>query len=94
MVVQLLVPAEVAGILFTANSITGQRDQAVINAAWGLGEAIVGGKVTPDTIVVDKATGRVVDYDVADKQVMTVRVNGATEEKPVPESLRQVPAAQ
>jgi pyruvate,water dikinase len=91
-VVQLLVPAEVAGILFTVNSITGVRDQALINASWGLGEAIVGGKVTPDTINVDKATGQVVDYEVADKQVMTVRVNGATEEQPVPESLRKVPA--
>jgi phosphohistidine swiveling domain-containing protein len=91
-VVQLLVPAEVAGILFTVNSISGQRDQAVINAAWGLGEAVVGGKVTPDTIIVDKETGQVLDYKVADKQVMTVRVNGATEEQAVPESLRQVPA--
>jgi pyruvate,water dikinase len=91
-VVQLLVPAEVAGILFTANSITGQRNQALINAAWGLGEAIVGGKVTPDTITVNKETGDVVSYEVADKQVMTVRVNGATEEKAVPETLRTVPA--
>jgi phosphohistidine swiveling domain-containing protein len=91
-VIQLLVPAEVAGILFTANSITGVRDQALINASWGLGEAIVGGKVTPDTIIVDKKTGQVVDYEVADKQVMTVRVNGATEEQAVPEMLRKVPA--
>jgi pyruvate,water dikinase len=90
-VVQLLVPAEVAGILFTANSITGRRDQALINAAWGLGEAVVGGKVTPDTITVDKETSAVVAYEVADKQLMTVRVNGATEEKAVPESLRLVP---
>jgi pyruvate,water dikinase len=86
------VPAEVAGILFTANSLTGQRDQALINAAWGLGEAIVGGKVTPDTIIVEKGTGRVLDYEVADKQMMTVRVNGATEEQAVPETLRMVPA--
>jgi phosphoenolpyruvate synthase/pyruvate phosphate dikinase len=57
-VVQLLVPAERSGVLFTANPVTGQRDQAVISAAWGLGEAIVGGLVTPDTIVVDKAAGR------------------------------------
>lgn len=91
-VVQLLIPAEVSGILFTANSITGQRHQAVINAAWGLGEAVVGGKVTPDTIIVDKGTKRVLDYDIADKQVMTVRVDGTTEEKPVPGSLRRVPA--
>jgi phosphoenolpyruvate synthase/pyruvate phosphate dikinase len=91
-VVQLLVPADVAGILFTANSLTGKREQAVINASWGLGEAIVGGEVTPDTIIVDKLTGRILEYEVADKQVMTVRVNGTTVEQAVPETLRLVPA--
>jgi phosphoenolpyruvate synthase/pyruvate phosphate dikinase len=91
-VVQILVQAEVAGILFTANSMTGARDQALINASWGLGEAVVGGKVTPDTIVVDKNSNQVVKYEIADKQVMTVRTNGATEEKAVPESLRKIPA--
>ena len=54
-VVQQLVPADAAGILFTANPLDGERDQIVINATWGLGEAIVGGQVTPDTVVVDKS---------------------------------------
>ena len=49
-VVQHLIPAEAAGILFTANPVTGDRGQAVISAAWGLGEAIVGGLVTPDSL--------------------------------------------
>ncbi len=53
-VVQQLVAADVAGILFTANPVTGARDEVVINAAWGLGEAIVGGHVTPDTLIVNK----------------------------------------
>ena len=91
MVVQLLVPAEAAGILFTANPVTGQRDQAMISAAWGLGEAVVGGLVTPDTLTVDKASGAVLARETADKQVMTVRVNGGTEEQPVPEELRRAP---
>lgn len=43
-VVQELVPADASGILFTANPLTGERDQMTINAAWGLGEAIVGGR--------------------------------------------------
>jgi len=90
-VVQLLVPAEASGILFTANPMNGQRDQAVINATWGLGEAIVGGLVTPDTLTVDKTTGRVLARETADKQVMTVRVEGGTREQPVPESLRRAP---
>ena len=91
MVVQLLIPAEAAGILFTANPVTGQRDQAMINAAWGLGEAIVGGQVTPDALIVDKSTGRVLTRQTADKQVMTVRMESRTEEQPVPEALRRRP---
>ena len=51
-VVQRLVPADVAGILFTANPLNGRRDQMLVNAAWGLGEAVVGGAVTPDTYAV------------------------------------------
>jgi len=90
-VVQLLVPAEAAGILFTANPTNGRRDQVVINAAWGLGEAVVGGPVTPDTIVVDKGTGRVVERQTQEKKTMTVRVNGGTETQPVPEPFRRAP---
>ncbi|MCP4531424.1 MAG: phosphoenolpyruvate synthase, partial [Delftia sp.] len=90
-VVQLLVPAEAAGILFTANPVTGARDQIMISAAWGLGEAIVGGLVTPDNITVDKATGEVSARETADKQMMTVRVDGGTEEQPVPAELRDAP---
>jgi phosphohistidine swiveling domain-containing protein len=100
-IVQQLVPAESAGVLFTANPVTGQRDQAMISASWGLGEAIVGGLVTPDTLIVDKATGRVLTRETADKQVMTILLGSAfpgsalprsgTEEQPVPETLRRAP---
>ncbi len=90
-VVQLLVPAEAAGILFTANPLNGQRDQMLINAAWGLGEAVVGGAVNPDTMVVDKASSQVLERQTADKQVMTVRLDGATQEQPVPPELRSAP---
>jgi len=96
-VVQLLVPAEAAGIMFTANPITGARHQATISAAWGLGEATVGGLVTPDTLTVDKATGAVLSRRTATKEVMTVPVTAedgeemGTEEQPVPEELRNVP---
>ncbi|MEJ2210215.1 MAG: PEP/pyruvate-binding domain-containing protein [Anaerolineae bacterium] len=90
-VVQVLVPAEAAGILFTANPVTGRRDQAMISAAWGLGEAVVGGLVTPDSILVDRAAGVVLEHQVADKQVMTVRFNGGTQERPVPPELRHAP---
>ncbi|MFQ5596246.1 MAG: PEP/pyruvate-binding domain-containing protein, partial [Anaerolineae bacterium] len=78
-----------AGILFTANPTTGARDEVVINAAWGLGEAIVGGQVTPDTIIADKETGTVKQIDVGEKTVMTVPVAGGTAELPVADSLKK-----
>jgi phosphoenolpyruvate synthase/pyruvate phosphate dikinase len=89
-VVQLLVPAEAAGILFTANPMDGNRDQILINASWGLGEAVVGGGVTPDTLTLDKA-GQVISRDTAEKLVQTVRVNGGTQEQATPKNLRLVP---
>ena len=90
-VVQLLIPAEAAGILFTANPLTGKRSEAVINAAWGLGEAVVGGLVTPDTITVDKLKGQVLQRKTAAKQVMTVRTASGTQEQPVPDALKDKP---
>jgi pyruvate,water dikinase len=88
-VVQMLVCADAAGVMFTANPVNGRRDQVVINAAWGLGEAIVGGAVTPDTFIVDKTTERVIEREISDKHVMTVRVDHGTEERHVPEHLRR-----
>ena len=55
-VVQIMVPSEISGILFTANPATGERSEAIINASFGLGEAVVGGQVTPDTYVVDRVS--------------------------------------
>ncbi|MBN2148283.1 MAG: hypothetical protein JW726_12920 [Anaerolineales bacterium] len=89
-VVQLLIEAESAGILFTANPLSGRRDEMLINAAWGLGEAIVGGYVTPDTLTVDKHTSKLKQADIADKTMMTVRTAGGTTEQPVPEEQRNL----
>lgn len=88
-VVQEMVDAEAAGILFTANPINGRRDEMVINAAWGLGEAIVGGLVSPDTIVADKATGKVKSYEIAEKTVITVRTEKGTREDPLEDERRR-----
>lgn len=89
--VQQLIPAEATGILFTANPISGQRNQGLLTATWGLGEAIVGGLVTPDTLLIDKSTGRIVKRETADKQIMTVRVESGTQEQATPEQLRRAP---
>lgn len=90
-VVQQMVPADAAGILFTANPVDGNRDQILINASWGLGEAVVGGFVTPDTIAVEKSSGKLLDYTVAEKKVETVPVDGGTVEIPVPAERRLTP---
>jgi phosphoenolpyruvate synthase/pyruvate phosphate dikinase len=87
-VVQELVPADAAGIMFTANPVTGARDQVMINAAWGLGETIVGGQVTPDTVVVEKGSGTITTQEIAKKDVMTVRTQSGTREEPVPADRR------
>ena len=88
-VVQELVFADAAGIMFTANPINGNRDEVVINAAWGLGEAIVSGAVTPDTLTVDKQKGRVIRRETAEKSVMTVRTESGVSEQPVPDPLKK-----
>jgi pyruvate,water dikinase len=90
-VVQQLVPADAAGVLFTANPLSGERGKVMINAAWGLGEALVGGYVTPDTLVVDKKTGAVHSQEISDKEVMTVRLDQGTGNAPVPAEKRNLP---
>lgn len=90
-VVQQLVFADAAGIMFTSNPINGKRHEIVINAAWGLGEAIVGGAVTPDAVTVSKPKGKVIHRQTTEKQVMTVRTDQGTQEQAVPVSLRKKP---
>ena len=55
-VAQLMVPSEVSGILFTANPATGERGEMIVNASFGLGEAVVSGQVTPDTYIIDRGS--------------------------------------
>ncbi len=87
--VQQLVAADVAAVVFSANPITGKRDEVMINASWGLGESIVGGTVTPDTFVVRKSDLAITSRLVADKQRMTVSTPGGTREVEVPRFLRK-----
>jgi phosphohistidine swiveling domain-containing protein len=87
-VVQQFVLADAAGVLFTVNPAGGGRDQVVLNASWGLGEAIVGGQVTPDIVVVDRAGGGIIDYQVGSKAVMTVPASTGTTDQDTPAALR------
>lgn len=92
--VQEMIPARTAGVLFSANPISGSSRETVIEASWGLGEAIVGGIVNPDRFVVDTASRRVVKQSIPKKRVMVVldRKRGAfTRQVSVPGAKQAVP---
>src|SRR5215217_4758002 len=80
-VVQRLVPAEVSGVLFTANPVTGARHELVINAASGLGEAVVGGLTTPDSFILDHATLKVSERQTGRQEVETILTERGTTER-------------
>lgn len=72
-VVQKMVDSEKSGVLFTANPVTNNRDEIMINASWGLGEAVVSGIVTPDEYLVDKQTLRITEKQIATKNVIVIK---------------------
>lgn len=71
-VVQKMINSGKSGVMFTANPVTNDPEQMMINASWGLGEAVVSGLVTPDEYLVDKNTLSIVDQNIAEKTVMIV----------------------
>ena len=80
-VVQRMVDARVAGVLFTANPLSGRRHEAVIDASPGLGEAVVSGAVNPDHFVVDSATGEIRERRLGDKRVFVRAASGGGTER-------------
>jgi pyruvate,water dikinase len=88
-VVQEMVDADKSGVMFTSHPSTG-APVVTIEAAWGLGEAVVSGAVTPDNYVINRATGDLKEKAIANKKVMHVRDSetGKTVEEPVPEAKR------
>ncbi|MEV8150368.1 PEP/pyruvate-binding domain-containing protein [Arthrobacter sp. NPDC080073] len=80
-VVQRMVDAETAGVLFTANPVTGRRREAVIDANPGLGEAVVSGAVNPDHFVVDSLTGRITERRIGDRKLVIRSIPGGGTER-------------
>ena len=76
-VVMGMIAAEVAGVAFSTNPITGDHREVLINASWGLGESVVSGEVMPDNVVASKDDGRTVNYEVGDKSIEIVLDEGA-----------------
>jgi pyruvate,water dikinase len=91
-VVQTMVNARSAGVMFTRSPVTGDRSVVTIEAAWGLGSAVVGGEVTPDRWVLGKITGEVSVREISEKQIQHVPLpGGGTDSVSVPEELRRTP---
>jgi len=90
-VVQKLIAADAAGVMFTANPVNGSRSELLINAAWGLGEALVSGLVTPDTLTVRKDTKAILKREIAEKTQMTIRTEHGTQEASVPGEKKNKP---
>ena len=67
--VQAMVDAEVSGVLFTCNPVSGDPSIVAIEASWGLGIAVVGGETTPDDFLVSKVTREVVRRTVNAKEI-------------------------
>jgi pyruvate,water dikinase len=89
-VVQTMVEARSAGVMFTRSPTTGDRSVITIEGAWGLGSAVVGGEVTPDRWVIGKITGEISVRDISEKRIKHVPLPaGGIETVPVePELVR------
>jgi pyruvate,water dikinase len=92
-VVQEMVDAEKSGVMFTSHPSTGDP-RLIIEAAWGLGEAVVSGTVSPDNYVVERQNAEIVESTIADKKQMMVRDEASgettTQAVPAPDRERQV----
>ncbi|MBU2235907.1 hypothetical protein KKA01_02495 [Patescibacteria group bacterium] len=72
-VVQKMVNSEISGVVFTAHPVTNDRNQIVIEAGYGQGEAIVSGQITPDTYVIDKKENTILDINISEQKEMIVQ---------------------
>ncbi|MCX6774117.1 MAG: phosphoenolpyruvate synthase [Candidatus Micrarchaeota archaeon] len=89
-VVQKLVFADRAGVMFSVDPVTMDRDILVIEGAFGLGEAVVSGMVTPDTYKIKKSTMQIVSKDIAEQSFMIVRdSNGGTRQENIDDFVKK-----
>jgi pyruvate,water dikinase len=90
-VVQQMVDARTAGVMFTRSPLTGDRSVVTIEATWGLGSAVVSGEVTPDRFVIAKITGEISVREISDKHIQHVpAAAGGINEVETAENLRRV----
>ncbi len=84
-VIQKMIQSEISGICFTVHPVTKTKNQMIIEAGWGLGEIIVGGKITPDAYIIDKKNWSIIDVNISEQKIMIV----GTKEIKVPKSKRK-----
>ena len=92
-VVQKMVNARSAGVMFTRSPLTGDRSVIAVEATWGLGSALVSGEVTPDRFVIGKITGQITALEISDKSIQHVPAeHGGVMEINTSEELRRAPS--
>ncbi len=89
-VIQKMIFADSSGVLFSINPVSNNKNEIVINASWGLGESIVSGLVTPDTLIFNKKTKKNISKNISEKKIMTVLTKTGSEEKPVPKEIQKL----
>lgn len=85
-VVQKMIQSDVSGVCFTVHPVTEDKDQMVIEAGYGLGEAMVGGKITPDTYIIYKKDWVILDVNIGQQKTMIIRSKDGTKEITTPKS--------
>lgn len=91
-IVQLMLPARMSGGLFTVNPITGDTTQMIINSVWGLSTMLMDGQGTPDTFIVDSASGEIIEQKIANKSIMITLEGGQVREAFVESAERVKPS--
>jgi pyruvate,water dikinase len=84
--VQKLVNSEISGVMFTANPVTNEKNQIIVETIWGLGEYIVQGEVTPDQYIIDKNTWKIISENHVAQDVQLVKSQNETKKVSVPKS--------
>lgn len=85
-IIQKMIQSEVSGIVFTVHPVSENKNQMIIEAGWGLGEAIVGGMVNPDAYVVEKKSMNILDKNISEQSIMMVRGKKGIKQISVPSS--------
>ena len=89
-VVQNMIASEVSGVCFTVHPVTQDRNQMIIEACWGLGEALVQGMVTPDSYILEKDTGNILDINISSQTLMIVQAKQGVSTQKVPRKKQEM----